>query len=192
MADTDDKKQENAKGEEANVEKDEKKSLVKRILPVMIIIFAAGLCAGAGFGLGKMLAPDASKQNETDSEAVESDNTEVTQEDIDSEEIWYYDMEPVVAMLDEPSVARYISITLTLQISSGLSEKDGRAYIDEKIPILTDWMTVYLAGLGLDDIRGDKNLKSIQAQILEAFNEQLFPDSKPKIKHVLFRNFAVQ
>lgn len=189
MADTDDTKQENAKDEEV---KDEKKSLVKRLLPVMIIIIAAGLFAGAGFGLGKIFAPETSKQDETDSETVESDDTEITQEDIDTEETWYYDMEPVVAMLDEPNVARYISITLTLQISSGFAEKEGKAYIDEKVPILTDWMTVYLAGLGLDDIGGDKNLKIIKAQILDSFNVQLFPESKPKIKQVLFRNFAVQ
>ena len=195
MADTDDKKQENPK-EEAKAEKSEKKSLIKRILPVVIIIIVAGLCAGAGLGLGKMLAPGASDQPESESEAVESDNTEVTQADVDSgddsKEVWYYDFEPVVANLNEPSVARYVSITITLQISSELSEKDGKNLIDEKMPILTDWLTVYLAGLSLEDIRGDKNLKSIQAQILEAFNEKLFPDSKPRIKHILFRNFAVQ
>jgi flagellar basal body-associated protein FliL len=189
MADTDDTKQENAKGEDV---KDEKKSLIKRILPVMIIVIAAGLFAGAGFGLGKMLVPETSEQDETDSEVLESEDMEITQEDIDSEDTWYYDMEPVVAMLDEPNVARYISITLTLQISSVFVEKDGRAYIDEKIPILTDWMTVYLAGLGLEEIGGDKNLKIIKSEILDAFNGQLFPESKPMIIQVLFRNFAVQ
>ena len=135
-------------------------------------------------------------QEQADSETAELDNAEANQADTDpegdSKDVWYYDMEPVVANLNEPSVARYISITITLQISSNLSEKDGRNIIDEKTPILTDWITVYLAGLSLDDIRGDKNLKSIQANILEAFNEKLFPNSKPRIKHVLFRHFAVQ
>jgi flagellar basal body-associated protein FliL len=195
MADTDETKQENPK-EDAKDQKSEKKSLIKRILPVVIIIVIAGLFSGAGFGLGKLLAPDASKQDGTEAEAAEQDDAEAARADIESKDgskkVWYYDMEPVVANLNEPSVARYVSLTITLQISSDLSEKDGRNLIDEKIPILTDWLTVYLAGLSLEDIRGDRNLKSIQSQILDAFNEKLFPDSRPRIKHILFRNFAVQ
>ena len=62
----------------------------------------------------------------------------------------------------------------------------------EKMPILTNWITIYLASLGLEDIRGDKNLKRMQAQILDALNEQVFPNQKPKIKHVLFKEFAIQ
>jgi flagellar basal body-associated protein FliL len=195
MADTDETKQENPK-EDAKDQKNEKKSLIKRILPIVIIIVIVGLCSGAGLVLGKMLAPDASKPDGTETEAAESDDAEAAQADTDSGEdsnkVWYYDFEPVVANLNEPSVARYVSLTITLQIGSELSEKEGKALIDEKVPILTDWLTVYLAGLSLDDIRGDKNLKSIQVQILEAFNEQLFPNSKPRIRHILFRNFAVQ
>jgi flagellar basal body-associated protein FliL len=195
MADTDETKKENPK-EETKAEKGEKKSLIKRILPVVIIIVIVGLCSGAGFGLGKLLAPDASNPDGTEAEAAEPKDTKVAQANVDSKDgskkVWYYDFEPVVANLNEPSVARYVSLTITLQIGSELAEKEGRTIIEEKIPILTDWLTVYLAGLSLEDIRGDKNLKSIQAQILDAFNEKLFPDSKPRIKHILFKNFAVQ
>jgi flagellar basal body-associated protein FliL len=195
MADKDDTKKQDSK-EQEKMEKSEKKSLIKRIFPILIIIIVVCLCAGAGFGLGRFLGPEQSEPSETDSGIGESENTENTRADIDAEDdskdIWYYDLEPVVANLNEPSVARYVSITITLQIGSGLSERDGRALIDKKIPILTDWLTVYLAGRSLEDIRGDKNLKSIQSQILDAFNEELFPDSKPIIKQILFRNFAVQ
>jgi flagellar basal body-associated protein FliL len=81
---------------------------------------------------------------------------------------------------------------LTLEISSEMDEKKGTAFLDEKKPILTNWLTVYLASLRLDDIRGDSSLKRIQAQVLDGFNEKLFPDSKPKIKRILFKEFAVQ
>ena len=196
MADAEETKPESPK-EEAKAEKSEKKSLVGRLLPIVIIIVVVGLCAGAGFSLGRLVAgPSSPEPPGSNSEADESNNKEAIQVNNksgdSSEETWYYDFEPVIANLNEPSVARYISISITLQMSSELSEKDGRNLFDEKMPILTDWLTVYLSGKGLDDIRGDKNLKSIQSQILTAFNDQLFPDSKPKIKHVLFRNFAIQ
>jgi len=77
-------------------------------------------------------------------------------------------------------------------MSSELDRKKGTAFLDAKKPILVNWLTVYLSGLSLEDIRGDKNLKSIQSRILEAFNEKLFPDSRPQIKLVLIKEFPVQ
>jgi len=196
MADTEDTKQKNPQ-EDTKTEKSEKKSLIGRLLPIVLIVFVVGLFAGAGFVLGRLLAgPNSTQASESSSEQDESAQRDTVEPDSNSgdnsEDVWYYDFEPVVANLNDPSVSRYVSTSITLQISSDLSEKNGRDLIDQQRPVLTDWLTVYLAGLGIEDIRGDKNLKSIQSQILEAFNDKLFPDSKPMIKHILFRNFAVQ
>jgi flagellar basal body-associated protein FliL len=106
--------------------------------------------------------------------------------------IWYQDLDPVVANLNEPGVTRYIRVTLTLEMNPEFEEEAGREFIEEKKPVLTDWLSIYLAGLTIDDSRGDKNLKMIQAQILDAFNERLFPDSKPQIHRILFKEFAIQ
>jgi len=77
-------------------------------------------------------------------------------------------------------------------MSADMDVKKSTAFLDEKKPILINWLTVYLSSLGLEDIRGDKNLRSIQSQIRDAFNEKLFPDSKPQIKQVLIKGFPVQ
>ena len=195
MADTDETKQQSPE-EEKKSQKSEKKSLIGRLLPIVIILVVVGFCAGVGFGLGRFIAGPSQSNTTESNEAEAPDKTNDTQQEGGSEnssgEVWYYDFDPVVANLNEPSVARYVSLSITLQISSELAEKDGKTLIDQKKPILTDWLTVYLAGLGIEDIRGDKNLKSIQSHILNAFNEKLFPDSKPKIKHILFKNVAVQ
>ena len=82
--------------------------------------------------------------------------------------------------------------SLILEIGPEIDQEKGKAFLDEKKPILTNWLAIYLASLNLEDIRGEKNLKSIQLQILDAFNEKLFPDGKPKIAQVLFREFAIQ
>jgi flagellar basal body-associated protein FliL len=106
--------------------------------------------------------------------------------------VWYYDLEPVVANLDEPNVTRYVRAVLTLEMSADVDEKKGRTFLDEKKPVLTNWLSIYLASLSIEDIRGERNLKSIQSQILDVFNEKVFPNSKPQIKQVLFREFAIQ
>ena len=194
MADNEDTKQQEEK-EEAKAEKEEKKSLISQLLPIVMIIIVVSLCAGAGFTIGRLLGGSGSP-SESNSEVNESELSDAIAADIDSGnssgEVWYYDLEPIIANLNEPNITRYVSATLTFEMSSSLDEKKGRKYLDEKKPIIINWLTIYLSGLGLDDIRGDKNLMTIKSNIRDSLNEKLFPDSKPQIKDVLIQKFPVQ
>jgi len=195
MADEDDAKQQE-KQEDTKTGSGDKKSLVGRFLPWIIIAVVVVLFAGAGFALARLFADSGTPQTPGDSEQDQSaqqvENLEVKGSAAGAKKTWYYDLEPVIANLDVTDVTRYVRASLTLEVSSEVDKKNGSAFFDEKKPILTNWLTVYLASLGLEDIRGDRNLKRVQSQVLDAFNEKLFPDSKPKIKSVLFKEFAVQ
>lgn len=196
MADAEDTKQEKEQ-EAPDVKPGDKKSLVRRLLPWIIMTFVVAFCAGVGFGLGRLFAGSStSEAAESDLKPDESAQTEDLKADDDSAgdstKVWYYDMDPVVANLNEPSVTRYVRASLTLEISSEVDKKKCTGFINKKKPILINWLTVYLSGLSLEDVRGDRNLKSIQSQIRDAFNEELFPDSKPQIKQVLIKEFPVQ
>lgn len=182
---------------ESKAESSPKKSLIGRLSPWLVLGGVVLFCAGAGFGLGRLFAgsrtagaaqpkPGTTPQPQTDDLAADDASAQ------DSQKTWYYDLDPVVANLNEPSVTRYVRATFTLEISAEVDKKKGTAFLDEKKPVLINWLTVYLSSLRLDDIRGDKNLKSIQSQVREAFNERLFPDSKPQIKQVLIKEFPVQ
>ena len=200
MADEDDAKQQKTqeKQDATKTEKNEssdKKSLVGRFLPWIIIAVVVVCFAGAGLTLGRIFAGSSTPQTPGDSQQDQSaqvENLEVKKSAAGAQKTWYYDLEPVVANLDVPDVTRYIRASLILVVSSEVDEKKGRLFLDEKKPILTNWLTVYLASLGLEDIRGENNLKRIQSQVLDGFNEKLFPDSKPKIKQILFKEFAGQ
>ncbi|GAH72149.1 unnamed protein product, partial [marine sediment metagenome] len=111
---------------------------------------------------------------------------------VGSQKTWYYELEPVVANLDVPGITRYVRAAITLEISAEVDQEKGIAFLEEKKPVLTNWLTIYLASLTLEDIRGDRNLRRIQSQILDSFNEKLFPDARPQIKHILFKEFAIQ
>jgi flagellar basal body-associated protein FliL len=193
MADADDIKEQ----KDTKVEKGDKKSLVVRLLPWIIIAIVIAVSAGSGFGLGRLFAgsrtPEATESQSVSDDSAQADEQKADDSSVeDSDKIWYYDLEPVVANLNEPSVTRYVSASLTLQMGPDLDEKKGTEILDKNKPILINWLTVFLSGLSLEDIRGDKNLKSIQAKICEAFNDKLFPDSKPQIKQVLIKGFPVQ
>ena len=200
MADEDETKQQEKKEkpekqEASKPEAGDKKSLVGRFLPKIIVAVVVVIFAGAGFTLGRLFAGSPTPQTPGASEQDQSAQVEKLKAEGSaggSQKSWYYHLDPVVANLDVADVTRYVRASLTLEVSSEMDEKKGTAFLDEKKPILTNWLTVYLASLGLDDIRGDSSLKRIQSQILDGFNEKLFPDSKPKIKRILFKEFAVQ
>ncbi|MHC4509707.1 MAG: flagellar basal body-associated FliL family protein, partial [Planctomycetota bacterium] len=169
---------------DSKAEQSTMKSLIGRLLPWGILAVVVLSCAGAGFGLGRLFAGSQAKEavKSEPGESPEADDLTVDDESAEGpQKSWYYDLDPVVANLNEPSVTRYVRATFTLEMSSEVDSKKGAAFLDEKKPILINWLTVYLSSLSLDDIRGDKNLKSIQSRVREAFNEKLFPDSKPQI-----------
>lgn len=162
---------------------------------IMAVVVIVG--AGSGFGLGRLLGSSGTTETTKSQEGGPTKTDDLTADTTDStgtksQGNWYYDLEPVVANLDSPGVTRYVRVTLTLEINPQISAKKGTALIEEKKPLLTNWLTIYLAGLNLEEIRGDRNLKRVQSEILDAFNEKLFPDAKPQLKRVLFKEFAIQ
>ncbi|MFA7486004.1 MAG: flagellar basal body-associated FliL family protein, partial [Phycisphaerae bacterium] len=62
----------------------------------------------------------------------------------------------------------------------------------ERMPIMINLLNIYFAGLGIEDINSDKQMKRIQSELLDIFNENLYPGSKPLIKRVLFKEFGIQ
>jgi len=194
MADADETK--NGKQQEDTKAKstDEEPSS-RGLLPWIIMAVAVVLCAGAGLGLGRLFAGSGTPQIVEPSQQIKStqaENLKVDGSKAGSQKTWYYELEPVVANLDVPGITRYVRAAITLEISAEADQQKGVVFLEEKKPVLTSWLTIYLASLTLEDIRGDRNLRRIQSQILDAFNEKLFPDAKPQIKHILFKEFAIQ
>ena len=192
MAETDETKDPKER-KDSETERD-KKSFIGRYLPWIIMMVVVIFCAGLGLGLGRLLAGSRPPEGAQSDSLPDESNPLYTDDhsEKDSGKVWYYDLDPVVANLNEPGVTRYVRATFTLEISSELDEKKGTNFLDEKKPVLINWLTVYLSSLGLEDVRGDANLRSIQSRICEAFNENLFPGSKPQIRHVLIKEFPVQ
>jgi flagellar basal body-associated protein FliL len=172
------------------------------ILPYIIMTVIVIVCAGAGVGLGLLFAggkkaqtaEPAAQENAGEQKKPEHPAGEKKPETEKSAggEIWYFDLDPVVANLNEPGATRYVRAVLTLEMSSEINAEKGAALLAQKKPLITNLMTIYLSGLSVDATRGDKNLKRIQSELSDTFNERLFPDSKPLIKGILIKEFAVQ
>jgi len=148
-----------------------------------------------GFGLGRVFAgrpssEPAADQQQTDQLAQSHQRADVPAGD--SVGTWYYDLEPVVANLNEPGVTRYVRATLTLEFSNNFDQKHGMTFLEQKKPYLKHLLTLYLANQTIEALRGEKNLKRIQAEVLDSFNEHLFPDARLQLTRILFKEFAIQ
>jgi flagellar basal body-associated protein FliL len=181
----------------------------RAIVPWIIIAAIVLVAAGAGVGLGRLFAGNSkpksaeeaasSKEPTAEAEpaakhgaAKQAEQLKPDKPGAAKEDSWYYNLDPVVANLDEPGATRYVRAALTLEMSPEISEEKGTAFLEQKKPLLTNLLTIYLAGLNIEATRGDKNLKRIQSDICDTFNERLFPNGKPLIKRILIKEFAVQ
>jgi flagellar basal body-associated protein FliL len=105
---------------------------------------------------------------------------------------WFFELDPVLANLDEPGVTRFLRAAITIQFTQEFEVSTGGPLVNEKKMILRDWLTTYFAGLSLEDVRGTMSLARIKNQIRDQFNEMLFPDSKPLVHAIILKEFAVQ
>lgn len=189
--------------ERENIEKEEnagqkiheRKSGTAKVLPWVFTGSVIVVLAGAGFVIGRLFGTRGHVQTVSAAEPVNpADTAHVKPPAIqpDTGKSWYYDLEPVVANLNEPGVTRYVRVGLTLEINSTLDQKEGMVFLEQKRPLIKHWLTLHLANQTLEEIRGEKNLLRLQTQISDALNQGLFPDTKPRIKRVLFKEFAIQ
>lgn len=208
MADeNEEKKEPQAEVEEEKTEQPEKKTEPQEMAKqssgtsgVAVWIILAGIIiasAGAGLGAAKIFARSSlatkPQTEQTQPEPPPRQQESLNTDNKDSEQVsWSINMEPVVASLKEPRVDRYVRVTLTLEMSPEAQKDKTEQFIKNNTAILRNWLTIYLADLTLEDVSGRRNLKRIQAEILDGFNELLFPDAKPLIVRVLFNEFAIQ
>jgi flagellar basal body-associated protein FliL len=188
-------KQEAPKGpeeQESSVEKQAKGSSFKLLTWLILsgMVFAG---VAGGFGLAQLLAGDSAKPETEDVQPDETPSFEELLATTSSDKkVWSFEIEPVIANLDEPGVTRYARVAITLELSGEMDQDKGATFMEEKKAILRDWLTTYIAGLSLERVRGTSNLTRIKKEIREQFNELLFPDTKPLIVNILFNEFAIQ
>jgi len=162
--------------------------IARWLVPAAAIV----VCAGAGFVIGRVFGTRGTAQAVSAAEQASRGAAPVKGGGSDSAEGWYYDLEPIVANLNEPGVTRYVRVTLTLEVDAAMKQSDGVLLLDQKKPLMKHWLTLYLSNQTMDDIRGEKNLRHVQSQIADTLNQGMFPDARPLIKRVLFKELSIQ
>ena len=163
------------------------------IVRIGLMAAVLGIGSAGGYVMGGLFhgspAPADANQLPPDLEQlIENDGAPPT---IAEEDFKYLDFDPITVNVNVPRQDRHMQAEIVLAIRSK-DEGPAAGKISAKKQELLNWLTTYLRGLTLDDVRGTKNLNRIRREIQEAFNKQLWPRSRPLIDHVLFKKFIVQ
>jgi flagellar basal body-associated protein FliL len=165
------------------------------LLCAAVIVVAAGAGLGAAMLAGRggpqqaQAAPPAPEAPSTPAPPPAGEPQPEAENGTQNEYV-YFDFEPVVVNLDEPRLARYVRVTITLAVQPANAQA-VKLLLDKRKPELKNWLTVFFASCTLEEVRGAPNLNRLRREILDNFSQQLWPDQKSLINHVLFKEFAV-
>ena len=182
----------------ADEEKDEQggdeagKGKGKSMLPWILLGAIVPICAGAGFGLGRIFAGNDGETEEVVENEVSELEKMLSAESVDGKTWFFQDMEPVVANLIDPGATRYVRAGFMFELSSTMDQVSGQAFFTEKLPLIKNWLAIYLASQSVEDLQGERNLTRVLSEIRDLLNARLFPDVKGPIENVLLSEFAIQ
>lgn len=122
----------------------------------------------------------------------------------------------IVVNLNEPSLTKYLSLDITLQVdakdqelvrrmvlppaneapSEGKEKDKGPANpkfsVESRLPILRTWLTSHLADKSIEDVRGKVGVNRLRREIQDQFNVLMFDDGRERVRDVLFEEFHIE
>lgn len=97
----------------------------------------------------------------------------------------------IVANINEPLLAKYLSLEITVQTDAE-NEAEVKAAIELRKPILMTWLAAHLADKTPEDIRGKVGVNRLRREIQDNFNSLLFTDGRERLQDILFEEFHYQ
>ena len=97
----------------------------------------------------------------------------------------------LVVNLSDDRLNRYLRVKIALKVDSH-DEKTMIALVTKHKAAMKSKIIGHLAGKGLKDVGGTVGIAKLQRELLEKFDDVLYPDGESKLKEVLFEEFVVQ
>ena len=97
----------------------------------------------------------------------------------------------VTVNLSEERMTRYLRVSIVLEVDAEKVD-EVTELVTKKEAELKNWLIGHLAGKSLLDVTGTAGVRRCQREILEKFEEMLYPDGGGELLDVLFSEFVVQ
>ncbi|MDB5312204.1 MAG: hypothetical protein JWO38_6406 [Gemmataceae bacterium] len=147
-------------------------------LPLVVV---ALVCVGAGAGLPMVVNVPALLGKKAEAKPKkESDQNTVS--------VPFGD---VVVNLAEERMRQYLRVKVALKVDAE-DEKAVTALVTKHKAALKSKLISHLAGKSLKDVSGSVGFNKLQREVLEKFEDVLYPDGESKLRGVLFEEYIVQ
>ena len=97
----------------------------------------------------------------------------------------------VVVNLAEDRMTRYLRLKIVLVVEEE-AEKEVTAKLEKQKAIMKSWLISHVAGKTLKDVGGTVGVNRLQREILERFEDTLYPHGHGHLKNVMFEEYLVQ
>jgi flagellar basal body-associated protein FliL len=169
----------------ANVPDLESTAKKKVLMFGAVLLVTMGCAAGAGYLISRLVHGGGAEGGQAGRPAS------TRPADSAEEPMSYVNLDPIIVNANEPKLQRFIRAVITLAVTkenaSAVSE-----LVNKRKDEVKNWLVTYLAGCSLEEVRGPKNLNRVRREILDMLNEQFWPNQRPRIGNVLFKEFQVQ
>jgi flagellar basal body-associated protein FliL len=97
----------------------------------------------------------------------------------------------VAVNLAEERMTRFLRVKIALQCEHS-AEGKLHELVEKNKAALKSWAIGHLAGKSLKEVSGTVAIHRLQREMLERFDEMLFPDGESPLRAVLFEEYLVQ
>ena len=97
----------------------------------------------------------------------------------------------VVVNLSEERMSRYLKLKIVLLVDLE-HEKEATEHVAKQKAAMKSWLIGHIAGKTLKDVSGTAGVARLQREILERFEDLLYPDGHGHLVNVLFEEYVVQ
>jgi flagellar basal body-associated protein FliL len=97
----------------------------------------------------------------------------------------------VAVNLSEERMTRYLRVKVAVQVEAAM-EKKVLEHVEKNKAALKSWMISHIAGKTLKDVSGTVGVNRLQREMLERFEDILYPHGESPLRNVLFEEYIVQ
>lgn len=97
----------------------------------------------------------------------------------------------VTVNLAEDRMTRYLRLKIVIVVEEE-AEAAFTLLLEKKKPVLKSWLISHLSGKTLKDVAGTVGVNRLQREIMEKFEDTLYPNGHSHLKNVMFEEYLVQ
>ena len=163
---------------------------VKKKFPLALLALPL-LAAGAGATVPLVVDVPAMMGMKTDADPDAAAKAKAKKKHAHAEHTVSVPVGDVAVNLAEERMTRFLRVKVAVQCDAA-AEAKVKEHAEKNKALLKSWMIGHLAGKSLKDVSGTVAIHRLQREMLERFDELLFPDGESPLKAVLFEEYLVQ